>query len=60
VLVASDLAPIIIVVTPTVFVVVFVLGLHIGGAIQDGREEKAMWGWRRRNRDRPSFNASPS
>ena len=49
-LVASDLAAIIIVVVSTVFVVVVVLGLHIWGAIQDGREEKAMWGWRHRNR----------
>lgn len=45
---ASDLAAIIIVVISTVFVVVVVLGLHIWGAIQDGREEKAMWSWRHR------------
>ena len=50
-LVASDLAAIIIVVVSTVFVVVVVLGLHIWGAIQDGREEKTMWGWRHGNRD---------
>ena len=50
-LVATDLAAIIIVVVSTVFVVVVVLGLHVWGAIQDGREEKAMWGWRHRNRD---------
>jgi hypothetical protein len=47
-LIASDLAAIIIVVISTVFVVVAVLGLHVWGAIQDGREEKAMWGWRHR------------
>lgn len=41
-LVASDLAAIIIVVISTAFVVIVVLGLHIWGAIQDGREEKAM------------------
>ena len=35
----------------TVFVVVVVLGLHVWGAIQDGREEKAMRPWRRRGRD---------
>lgn len=49
-LIASDLAAIIIVVISTVLVVVGVLGLHIWGAIQDGREEKAMWGWRHRRR----------
>ena len=41
-LLASDLAAIIIVVVMTVIVVVLVLGLHIWGAVQDGREEKAM------------------
>jgi hypothetical protein len=35
-LIASDLAAIIIVVASTVFVVVVVLALHIWGAIQDG------------------------
>jgi hypothetical protein len=48
VLIASSLAAIIVVVVSTVFVVVVVLGLHIWGAIQDGREEKAMWSWRHR------------
>jgi hypothetical protein len=43
VLIASSLAAIVVVVVSTVFVVVVVLGLHIWGAIQDGREEKAMW-----------------
>ena len=51
VLVAADLAAIVIVVIATVFVVVVVLGLHIWGAIQDGREEKAMWSWRHRKRE---------
>lgn len=41
-LIASDLAAIVIVVVSTVFVVVVVLGLHIWGAIQDGREEQEM------------------
>jgi hypothetical protein len=49
-LIASDLAAIIIVVVSTVFVVVVVIGLHIWGAIQDGREEKAMSAWRNRRR----------
>jgi hypothetical protein len=39
------------VVIATVFVVAVVLGLHVWGAIQDGREEKAMRAWRRRKRD---------
>jgi len=46
----SDIAAAVIVIVSTVFVVVVVLGLHIWGAIQDGREEKAMWG-RRHPRD---------
>jgi hypothetical protein len=37
-----QLAAIIIVVVMTALVVVVVLGLHVWGAIQDGREEKAM------------------
>ena len=49
-LIASDLAAIIIVVAMTVIVVVLVLGLHIWGAIQDGREEREMREWRRRGR----------
>jgi hypothetical protein len=48
VLLASDLAAIIIVVGSTVFVVVAVLGLHVWGAIQDGREEKAFRAGRHR------------
>lgn len=50
-LVASELAAIIIVVISTVFVVVVVLGLHVWGAIQDGREEKAMRAFRHQGRD---------
>ena len=50
-LIASSLAAVIIVVVSTVFVVVAVIGLHIWGAIQDGREEAAMKAWRRRRRD---------
>jgi hypothetical protein len=51
-LIASDLPAIIIVIISTVFVVVVVLGLHIWGAIQDGREEKAMSAFRHpRRRD---------
>jgi hypothetical protein len=38
----SDLAAIVIVVVMTAIVVVVVLGLHVWGAVQDGREEKAM------------------
>jgi hypothetical protein len=49
--IASSLAAVIIVVASTVFVVVVVLGLHIWGAVQDGREETAMKAWRRRRRD---------
>ena len=48
--IASSLAAVIIVVVSTVFVVVVVLGLHVWGAIQDGREENAMKAWRRRRR----------
>ena len=51
-LVASDLAAIIIVIVTTAIVVVAVLGLFVWGAIQDGREEKAMRAWRRRGRRR--------
>ena len=50
-LIASDLAAIIIVVVMTVIVVVVVLGLHVWGAVQDGREEKAMEAWRRPGRN---------
>jgi hypothetical protein len=38
---ASDIAAIAIVVAMTVFVVVVVIGMHVWGAIQDGRQEKA-------------------
>ena len=38
---AADVAAIVIVVVATTFVVIVVLGLHVWGAIQDGREEKA-------------------
>jgi phosphotransferase system glucose/maltose/N-acetylglucosamine-specific IIC component len=41
-LVATSLAAIVIVVAVTVIVVVAVLGLFVWGAIQDGREEKAL------------------
>ncbi len=40
---AADLAAVVISVVATVAVVVVVLGLHVWGAIQDGREEKEMW-----------------
>ena len=40
-IVASDLPAIVLVVAATVFVVVVVIGMHVWGAIQDGREEKA-------------------
>jgi len=40
-IVASDLPAIVLVVASTVFVVVVVIGMHVWGAIQDGREEKA-------------------
>lgn len=40
-LLASDLPAIVIVVAMTVFVVVVVIGMHVWGAIQDGRQEKA-------------------
>ena len=56
VFIASDLAAIVIVVVMTVLVVVSVLGLHVWGAIQDGREEKEMRALRhpdgRQNRER--------
>jgi hypothetical protein len=42
-LASTSVAAVIIVVVMTAFVVVAVLGLHIWGAIQDGREEKTMW-----------------
>jgi hypothetical protein len=48
VFVAADLVAVILVVVMTTLVVVVVIGLHVWGAIQDGREEKAMRPWRRR------------
>lgn len=41
-MIASNLAAIIIVVVMTALVVIAVLGLHVWGAIQDGREEEEM------------------
>jgi hypothetical protein len=40
--IASNLAAIIIVIVMTALVVIVVLGLHVWGAIQDGREEEEM------------------
>ena len=48
--VAADVAAVILVVLMTAIVVVVVIGLHVWGAIQDGREEKAMRAWRRREK----------
>jgi hypothetical protein len=45
---AADIVAIVLVVVMTALVVVVVIGLHIWGAVQDGREEKAMRPWRRR------------
>ena len=45
---AADLAAIAIVVVSTAFVVIVVLGLHVWGAIQDGRDEKAFRDSRKR------------
>ena len=39
---AAGLLPVLLVAVATVLVVVVVIGLHVWGAIQDGREEKAM------------------
>jgi len=47
-LIATSLAAIVIVVAMTAIVVVAVLGLFVWGAIQDGREEKALKEHRRR------------
>ena len=49
-IVGADLVAIVLVLVMTTLVVVVVIGLHIWGAIQDGREEKAMRRWRRGNR----------
>ena len=43
----SDLVAIGLVVVMTAVVVIVVIGLHIWGAIEDGREEKTMRAWRR-------------
>jgi len=43
VLASSGIAAVVIVIAMTAFVVIAVIGLHVWGAIQDGREEKAMW-----------------
>lgn len=47
---AADLAAIVIVVVMTALVVIVVIGLHVWGAIQDGREEKTMRAFRRRSK----------
>ncbi len=47
-LVATSLAAIVIVVTVTAIIVIAVLGLFVWGAIQDGREERALKAQRRR------------
>jgi hypothetical protein len=44
---SADLVAIVFVVVMTVLVVIVVIGLHIWGATQDGREERAMRAWRR-------------
>jgi len=46
-LIGAELVAIVLVVVLTALVVVIVIGLHIWGAIQDGREERAMRTWRR-------------
>jgi hypothetical protein len=46
-LASSDLVAVVLVVVMTALVVIVVTGLHVWGAIQDGREEKAMRTWRR-------------
>jgi len=47
-LLASDLPAIVIVVVMSAIVVIVVIGMHVWGAIQDGREEKAFRESRRR------------
>ena len=42
-LASPGIAAVVIVIAMTAFVVIAVIGLHVWGAIQDGREEKAMW-----------------
>lgn len=44
----SDLVAVVLVVAMTALVVIVVIGLHVWGAIQDGREENAMRAWRGR------------
>lgn len=46
----ADVLVAVLVIAMTVTVVVAVIGLHVWGAIQDGREEKAMRTSRRRRR----------
>jgi hypothetical protein len=50
-LLGADVVAIVLVIVMTTFVVVVVIGLHVWGAIQDGREEKSMRAWRRRPRE---------
>jgi phosphotransferase system glucose/maltose/N-acetylglucosamine-specific IIC component len=47
---AADVAAVVIVVVMTALVVIVVIGLHVWGAIQDGREEKAMRAFRHRSK----------
>jgi hypothetical protein len=49
-LVATSLAAIVIIVAVTAITVISVLGLFVWGAIQDGREEKALKEQRKRRR----------
>jgi hypothetical protein len=49
-LTAASVVAIVLVAVVTGLVVVVVIGLHVWGAIQDGREEKAMRAWRRSKR----------
>lgn len=42
-LVAVDIVALVLVIVVTAFVAIVVIGLHVWGAIQDGREEKTMW-----------------
>ena len=46
----ADVLVAVLVIVMTAAVVVAVIGLHVWGAIQDGREEKAMRNWRRKGR----------
>jgi hypothetical protein len=49
-LVATSLAAIVIIVAVTAITVISVLGLFVWGAIQDGREEKALKEQRKRRK----------